>query len=69
VPDDINSANEIDQDPLALTESALVADPADVDVTPHSSHAIPAHKVIALHHAEGWWPERTAEQGNHRAQQ
>ncbi|GAA2375909.1 GNAT family N-acetyltransferase [Dactylosporangium salmoneum] len=37
-------------------------DLAEIDVIPHSARAIPAHKVLALYQAQGWWPERTAEQ-------
>jgi GNAT superfamily N-acetyltransferase len=35
---------------------------ADIDVIPHSTRPIPAHQVLALYRAQGWWPERTAEQ-------
>jgi GNAT superfamily N-acetyltransferase len=31
-------------------------------VTPHASREIPADQILALYRAEGWWPDRTAEQ-------
>ncbi len=54
--------NEIDQDSPGLRQSRLVPDLTDVAVTPHSSRVIPAHQVLALYRAQGWWPERNAEQ-------
>lgn len=31
-------------------------------MTPHASRPITADQVVALYRAEGWWPERTADQ-------
>src|SRR5436305_1678297 len=46
-------------DPGRLRQSRPVP---DLDVIPHSSRPIPAHRVLGLYQAQGWWPERTAEQ-------
>jgi ribosomal protein S18 acetylase RimI-like enzyme len=35
---------------------------ADIAVVPHGQREIPAEGVVKLYRAEGWWPERTAEQ-------
>ena len=34
----------------------------DTAVVPHGQREIPAEGVLELYRAEGWWPERTAEQ-------
>jgi GNAT superfamily N-acetyltransferase len=39
-----------------------VDDASEIQVTPHASRPITADQVVALYRAEGWWPERTADQ-------
>ena len=39
-----------------------VANVPDTAVVPHGQREIPAEGVLELYRAEGWWPERTAEQ-------
>jgi GNAT superfamily N-acetyltransferase len=39
-----------------------VANIRDTAVVPHGQREIPAEGVLELYRAEGWWPERTAEQ-------
>jgi GNAT superfamily N-acetyltransferase len=39
-----------------------VANIPDTAVVPHGQPEIPAEGVLSLYRAEGWWPERTAEQ-------
>jgi hypothetical protein len=41
---------------------AIVVELADVVIVPHAVRPVPAHGVLALYRAEGWWPERTVEQ-------
>ena len=44
--------------PVPLRSPAVIG---DVEIVNHRDRAIPAHTVVELNRAVGWWPERTPE--------